>query len=82
MAPPRLQTGEDGEGAEPGAEDAESGQKKARALPAGPWKFWERMPERPVPCAEIMFISQVRKAQLRLRLLQHMDRTVEKPHFS
>jgi hypothetical protein len=49
----------------------ERGRKKARLLPAGLWKFWERMPERPVPYAAERHIVQVRKAHQRLQNTQH-----------
>jgi hypothetical protein len=49
---------------------ADTKKKKARQLPAEPWKFWERMPERPVRYAAIASISQVRKAQLVLQTMQ------------
>ena len=61
---------------------AEFGQKKARTLPAGPWKFWERMPERPVRYAQGPAISQVRKAQLGLHLLQLGFASLERWGFS
>jgi hypothetical protein len=74
-----LQTGETREGAAKGRESAaDGGQKRARSLPAGPWKFLERMPERPDRYAERPFISQVRKAQLLLHFLQLGSSTVEK----
>jgi hypothetical protein len=46
------------------------GQKKARTLPAGPWKFWERMPERQFRYASMADFVQVRKAHRWLRILQ------------
>jgi hypothetical protein len=34
--------------------------KKARSLPTGPWKFWERMPERQVLYDPNRVLLQVR----------------------
>jgi uncharacterized membrane-anchored protein len=49
-----------------------------RATKKGPivadraWKFWERMPERPVLYAEITDIVQVRNRFIRVQKLQRM----------
>ncbi|MFA7587608.1 MAG: hypothetical protein WCY11_15680, partial [Novosphingobium sp.] len=45
-------------------------QKKAQPLPAGPWKFWERMPERPALYVANRTFVQVRIVHLRLHKLQ------------
>ena len=46
---------------------ADFGQKKAQPLPVGPWKFWERMPKRPVPYAHRGALQQMRIRHGRLR---------------
>jgi len=48
----------------------EGRRKKAQPLPAGPWKFWERMPERQFWYAGDPDILQVRSALKALRKLQ------------
>jgi hypothetical protein len=48
----------------------DGGQKKARALPTGPWKFWERMPERQVLYDSNRVFVQVRNGKFWLQKLQ------------
>jgi hypothetical protein len=45
-------------------------QKKARSLPTGPWKFWERMPERHCLYDPDPSLLQVRSDAGLLRKLQ------------
>jgi hypothetical protein len=47
-------------------------QKKTRSLPTGPWKFWERMPERQVLYDSSPVISQVQKGYRVLIFLQQL----------
>jgi hypothetical protein len=51
-------------------EPAGQAQKKARLLPTGPWKFWERMPERHPLCAANREMLQVRNVHFKLQNLQ------------
>jgi hypothetical protein len=53
---------------------ADFGQKKARSLPTGPWKFWERMPERQVLYDPNRHIVQVRSKNLGLQKHQSLLR--------
>ena len=50
------------------------GQKKAQPLPVGPWKFWERMPERPVPYAHYGALRQMRIRHGQLHKTHHFWR--------
>jgi hypothetical protein len=46
--------------------------KKAQPLPAGPWKFWERMPERQVLYDLRQLFVQVRINQSLLQKMQQL----------
>jgi hypothetical protein len=46
-------------------------QKKTRLLPAGPWKFWERMPERHDLIAAKSKMLQVRNVHFELQKTQY-----------
>ena len=52
-------------------------QKKARLLPTGPWKFWERMPERQVLNGATGSIVQVRKKRFLLQRTQTTPENVQ-----
>jgi hypothetical protein len=52
------------------ANQLSSTRKKARSKPIGPWKFWERMPERHTPHADAYVMVQVRTMAMRLRFAQ------------
>jgi hypothetical protein len=49
--------------------------KKGGQLALAPLKVWERMPERPVPYADCLALSQVRSEPIQLRSMQLTRKT-------